>query len=341
MNYEYIQTAGKPFVGKPLEKIRLLLNQAGLSYDENVQYTTALWTREGELAAVGSLDHNVIKCIATASWAQGEGLSAAVVSMLTAHAAGEGRSHLFLYTKPRNQRMFEGMGFYLVGKTRDALLMENRRDGVARFVAGLENPSVGGPVGAIVANCNPFTEGHLHLARRAADECDLVHFFLLSEDRGVFSPEERFQLAKAGLAGLDNVLLHPTGGYLVSTATFPDYFLGDRASVNKAACEMDVEIFAHHFVPKLHIGFRYIGEEPFSPITAAYNSYMKEYLPTCGVKVVEVPRCKRDEEAVSASRVRRLLAEDKLEELRPFVPESTFCFLNSSRGKEIAEKLRK
>ena len=56
---------------------------------------------------------------------------------------------------------------------------------------------------------------------------------------------------------------------------------------------------------------------------------MKEILPAYDIKVVEIPRLNIDGEAVSASRVRKLLVDERFRELEKLVPASTYQFLRS------------
>ena len=63
-------------------------------------------------------------------------------------------------------------------------------------------------------------------------------------------------------------------------------------------------------------------------------------MPKYGVEVEVIERCKIDNEAISASRVRELIKEDKIEEVRELVPETTYEFLKTESGKEIIEKLK-
>ncbi len=335
----YRQTFGNPFQGKELSLLAEFLESCGLTYDESIEHTVALWDQDDSMVATGSLDGNVIKCVATSPGIQGEGLCATVVSHLVSYAAECGRTQLFVYTKPENRRIFTDLGFYPIGETADALLLESRRDGIKSFIAGIERPPVQGTIGAIVANCNPFTNGHLYLAEQASRACAAVHFFLLSEDRSAFPADVRLKLAQDGLAHLDNVLVHPTGGYMVSAATFPAYFLKEKARSGSVASQLDLDIFCRHFVPALGITVRFVGEEPFCRVTASYNEQMKAYLPAHGVRVVEIPRREIGAEAVSASRVRALAAEQRYEEIRPLVPETTYRFLISPQGKEIALRI--
>jgi [citrate (pro-3S)-lyase] ligase len=223
--------------------------------------------------------------------------------------------------------------------------MENKRDGVTRFVADLEKPpacgaasgttsataSSGnkptGAIGTIVANCNPFTNGHLYLIESAARQCGLLHLFILSEDRSAFSTDTRWSLVQAGVAHIPNVILHPTGPYLVSAATFPDYFLKDTASPETVNTALDIALFAERFARPLGITHRFVGTEPFDPVTATYNQQMKELLPSYGITLVEMSRLESAGNAVSASRVRRLLQEKNFDAISGLVPTTTYDYL--------------
>jgi [citrate (pro-3S)-lyase] ligase len=183
------------------------------------------------------------------------------------------------------------------------------------------------PTGAIVANCNPFTNGHLYLIESAARQCGYLHLFILSEDRSAFSTDARWSLVQAGIAHIPNVILHPTGPYLVSAATFPDYFLKDTASPQTVNTALDIAIFAERFARPLGITRRFVGTEPFDPVTATYNQQMKELLPSYGITLVETPRLESAGNAVSASRVRRLLQEQNFAAIRELVPATTYEWL--------------
>jgi len=58
------------------------------------------------------------------------------------------------------------------------------------------------------------------------------------------------------------------------------------------------------------------------------------------VEVEIIERCEIENKAISASRVRELLKEERLEEVRELVPLTTYEFLTSSLGKNIIEKLK-
>ncbi len=61
-------------------RVEEFLSRQGLRYDKGIQYTVVLYDRQGEVAATGSLEKNVLKCIAVDEKWRGEGLTATVVS---------------------------------------------------------------------------------------------------------------------------------------------------------------------------------------------------------------------------------------------------------------------
>ena len=303
------------------------LHRMGLEPDENVERTVLVWD-SGELIATGSRQSNILKCIAVDPAHQGEGLTATLLTALRQDAFEAGHSHLFLYTKPKNRWMFESLFFYPVAQTADVLLMENRKNGVADFLQSLPAEKEEGIIGAAVMNCNPFTKGHRYLIEKAAHECDRLYVFVLSEDKSRFSAADRLEMVRLGTADLPNVTVLPTGPYLISSATFPTYFLKEREKAAEVQCALDIQVFARHYAPYFGITRRYVGTEPLSPMTARYNEALKALLPREGIEVREIPRLEAEGVPVSASRVRKLLAEGKQELLSSLLPQTTLDYLN-------------
>ena len=85
-------------------RVEEFLSRQGLRYDKGIQYTVVLYDRQGEVAATGSLEKNVLKCIAVDEKWRGEGLTATVVSTLRSQAFQQNQQHLFLFTKPHNKQ---------------------------------------------------------------------------------------------------------------------------------------------------------------------------------------------------------------------------------------------
>ena len=206
-------------------------------------------------------------------------------------------------------------------------MLSRQRDALGRFLAPLPRWEEG-ITGSVVCHANPFTRGHLHLITTAAQQCDHVLVFVLAEESGPFPAADRLALVQEGTTHLSNVTVLSGGDFLVSRATFPAYFLKDAQSAENARCDLDLTLFGQQIAPALHITRRFIGEEPFSPTTAAYNRRMKEMLPTFGVAVTEIPRW----ENISATTVRRLLAEGRLADIKPLVPETTYVYCQRHFG---------
>lgn len=310
------------------------LEKAELHPDGDVTQTALLW--DGDvLVAAGSRNQNLLKCLAVEKDRQGEDLISTVLSALRQEALKEGYRHLFLYTKPENEDLFSSLFFYPVSKTDKVVLMENRRNGIKDFLDAVPASKSGGKIGAVVMNCNPFTLGHRHLIETAAKECDHLYVFVVEENKSRFSFNERLSMVKLGTADIGNVSVLSTGPYLISSATFPTYFLKERETAEEVHCLLDIEIFAKYFAPKFSITHRYVGTEPLSPMTNRYNDALKTNLSKQGIEVVEVPRLEVEGQPVSASEVRHLLDEGNLEKVKRLVPAETFNFLNTNNKEDF------
>jgi [citrate (pro-3S)-lyase] ligase len=311
-------------MGKKRGDWERFLVSASLKPDTDTDQTVTVWD-DDEIIASGSRKGNLLKCIAVDPARQGEGLTATVLTELKQEAFRENKDNLFLYTKPRNRRMFEPLFFYPVAQTDQVLLMESTRNGIDRFLKKLEeNPKKEGKIGCIVMNADPFTRGHQYLAETAACQCDRLYIFVLSEDKGTFSAEERMDLVKAGTAHLENVKVYPTGEYLISSATFPKYFLKDQETAQREHYLLDLAVFTQRFVPHFGITHRFAGTEPTCAVTGGYNRAMAEILPQHQVEFVEIPRRQAHNAAISASTVRREMGNGNLEALKQLVPETTY-----------------
>lgn len=315
----------KSLQGFKKSKWETLLQKANLACDEQLESTVLIW--EGEnLIATGSRWGNILKCIAVDDAHRGKDLTATVLTALRQDAFTDGHSHLFLYTKPGNEFMFSSLFFYPIAKTGDVLLMENRQNGIEKFLDTLP-VAEGETVGAAVMNCNPFTKGHRYLIETAAKECDRVYVFVLSEDRSEFSARDRMEMVRQGTADLPNVTVLPTGPYLISAATFPTYFLKEREKAGQIQCLLDIEIFAKYYVPKFGIRRRYVGTEPLSPMTAQYNEALAAVLPEKGIILRQIPRLEQEGAPISASAVRANLNDPK--KLAQLLPQTTLDYLLS------------
>lgn len=305
---------------------RSFLANAGLEADDAAEQTVLIWDSE-DLIATGSRQGNLLKCIAVAPFHQGEGLLSKVLTPLRQEAFRAGQRHLFLYTKPENEYLFSPLLFYPVAQTEHVLLMEDRKHGIQDFIASLAPAKRTGNNGAVVMNCDPFTLGHQHLISHAAASCGHVYVFVLSEDKGFFSAADRMEMVKQGVAHLPNVTVLPTGPYLISSATFPTYFLKQREQADRIQCMLDIQIFVQHFAPAFSITRRYVGSEPLCPITGRYNEILKDKLPISGIEVCQIPRLEHNGRPISASAVRAAVSAGDWDSVRELVPDTTLRYL--------------
>ena len=310
--------------GWKLTQWTALLEKTGLHGQPDGD-TTALLYEDDTLVATGTRQGNLLKYIAVDPSHQGEDLTARVLTALRQDAMEAGHRHLFLYTKPQNERMFASLFFHPIAKTDNVLLMENRRGGIGEFLAGCPVTVKSGTIGAAVMNCNPFTLGHQYLVETAAHSCDHLYVFVLSEDKSRFSAADRLEMVRRGTAHLPNVTVLPTGPYLISSATFPTYFLKDREQAGNIQCLLDIEIFAKHYAPHFGITHRFVGTEPLSPMTCQYNEALKAHLPGHGIAVTEIPRREIHGTPVSATAVRQAIEDGT--DFRHLVPDATYEYL--------------
>jgi len=318
-----------------MEAIRKLLAANDLELDDRIE-AFVVCRRQGRLVACAGLDHATIKCVAVAEDARGESLSLELGSRVVKLAAERGQFHLFLYSAPHNLPFFRGWGFYpLVEVPQLVVLMENSPVAIEKYCDRLrEQRRPGQKIGGIVLNANPFTLGHRYLVEQAAAACDWLHAFVVREDASLFSYADRFALVTAGVKRINNMTLHPGSDYIISRATFPGYFLKEKTTIDRSWAAIDLLLFREYIAPALLINRRYVGTEPFDAVTHDYNADMKHWLQEApsaapAITVVEIPRKSIRGRAISASDVRRLLAQRDFSKIGELVPPTTLQFLES------------
>lgn len=330
---EFFKLEGRPLKGKDLERLKEFLYRNHLDYDEGIEYSVCLLDEDYNIVATGSAQLNVLKCIAVDENVRGEGLSATILSSLVQYEYENGRTHILMYTKPKNQEMFGDLGFYTVLKTDEVLFMENKKNGFKDFIMRLRKetpPEALDPskvIGSIVVNCNPFTNGHRYLMEQAQSCCDYVHVLVLTDNRSQFDAEDRYQLVKSGVSDLSRIIVHRASDFVISAATFPTYFFKEKAQAEKANCRLDLLLFAQRIAPELGITRRFVGTEPTCNVTGQYNLEMKQILPDYGILVTEIERKKFQADAISASVVRDCYETNDFERIKGMVPQTTYDYL--------------
>ncbi|GHS95375.1 citrate (pro-3S)-lyase] ligase [Synergistales bacterium] len=321
-----------------------LLASRGLSVPGGESVIIGLFDDE-RLVATGSLVGNILEGFAVREELEGQGLTSELLSVLLQYAADSDIWRLFLFTKPKEASRFADLGFSLVAKTEGSALLEWGSPKIENFLDGITRRARSKDASCVVVNCNPFTLGHQYLIKTAASalkEDESLYIIVIEDPAGQnakrgFPFDVRFRLVKEGVTEclgeklMDKVVILSGGEYVISAATFPSYFtrVEEFASVHAA---LDLEIFARRIAPALSITKRFVGSEPFSAVTNIYNETMKRVLPGYGVSVEELERLEVSGMPVSASRVRALLAEGKIELARELVPPTTWRYIASLGG---------
>ena len=324
-----------------LAGVDALLHREGITRDANLDYICAMRDENDEIIATGSCFGCSLRCFAVSREHQGEGLLNEIVSHLMEVQTARGNTHLFLYTKVGSARFFGSLGFYEIARVDGTLVfMENRKNGFPGYLKALEKTKTPGVSGVLVMNANPFTLGHQYLAETAAAQCDTLHLFVLSEDASLVPFAVRKKLVQAGVAHIPNVVLHDSGPYIISSATFPSYFLKDAAAVIQGHARLDLAVFTK-IARALNVTKRFVGEEPTSQVTGLYNEIMARELPKAGIECRVVPRRQAAGRAISASTVRLALQTGDWEMLKTLVPQTTLDYFQSPEAAPVLERIRK
>jgi [citrate (pro-3S)-lyase] ligase len=196
-------------------------------------------------------------------------------------------------------------------------------------IAGLLEIKPDENIGAIVMNCNPFTNGHRYLIETAAAQVKYLIIFVVEEDKSDFPFADRYELVQAATEDLENVFAVPSGNFIISSLTFSEYFNKKEIASMSVNPSNDVRMFGGQLAPHLFVKVRFAGEEPLDPVTRRYNQEMEAILPQYGIKFVEIPRKETDGNVISASRVRELLKTRDFEAIEKLVPEVTLEYLKN------------
>ena len=184
--------------------------------------------------------------------------------------------------------------------------------------------------GAIVMNANPFTLGHLYLVQEARKQVRFLYIFVVEEEGSAISFVDRYAMVKAGCQGLEGVEVLPSGRYMISQMTFPEYFQKEEKDMQDQAIlpSQDIGLFGEAIAPTLGITKRFVGEEPFDKVTRQYNDAMKQLLPDYGVELVEIPRKEAsDGHPINATQVREWIKVGAWEKCKAYLPDSTMAYL--------------
>ena len=336
---EYTISKVYPSDKRAISQIKGLLEKEGITLDANLDYICGMYDADYNIIATGSCFGPTLRCFAVSKDHQGEGLLNQIITHLMDVQFERGNMHLFLYTKVNTAKFFEDLGFHEIARVDGTLVfMENRRDGFPGYLKRLEKTRTDGVSAALVMNANPFTLGHQYLVETAAAACDTLHLFVLSEDASLVPFAVRKKLVKEGVAHLSNVVIHDSGPYIISNATFPSYFLKDESAVINGHARLDLAVFTR-IARALNVTVRYVGEEPTSQVTGIYNDIMAQALPGAGIECRIIPRKEAGGKAISASTVRQAIQQQDWESLKALVPQTTLDYFQSPASEPVRRRI--
>lgn len=309
---------------REFNNIKSFLSIKDLLYDKLI--TKSFYIEENdEIIGTVSIYKNIIKCFAVSTKYLGENLGGLLISHVINYFYQNNINHYLVYTKLEYANTFTSLNFHEITRTDKVVFLEGGSPLINDYLKDLKrkieyhfdiNLNNDNDIACVVVNCNPVTNGHMELIEHMAKEHKYVLVFILEEDLSLFTYKERLSLLTISLVYLQNVLVIPSSEYVVSSATFPNYFLKNEDLKNDEWSKVDAFIFRDYFMKELNINYRYVGTEEIGYMHR-YNDTLKEVL---GEKLVEIDRYKHNEEIISASSVRKLIKEGKIEEALEYVP---------------------
>lgn len=313
------------------------LNEGDLEYENDIDYSIIVYDQD-KLIATASLSKNIMKCFLVSELYKGKNITNLMFSHLANILRERNIYHYFVFTKTSSIKIFTSLNMNLITSTSHSALLEGGEK-ISNILEKLKSDYNldDKEKSALVINANPMTKGHLYLIEQACKLDNEVLVFVVSEDSSTFPFNDRFAIIEKATSHLEKVKVLPSLNYLVSHITFPKYFLKEDSLIRDEQALIDVQIFKEYYIDIFNITKRFVGNEPLSFNTSKYNQVMKKLLKE---ELVIVDRTKFNKEVISASKVRELIKNNQIELVKDLVPEATFDFLLSKKGKEIINKIQ-
>ena len=325
---------------KEIQEISDYLSGYGLEYDyPDVTYVIR---DKGKIISTGSAEGNILKYFFSDEEYQGQGTMSIIYNSLLNHLIENNIPSFFVFTTPNNKTIFNSLGLSDVYATARVALFEGGFYNYNRWIDKVKSSikDKDDKRGTIVVNCNPMTRGHKYLIEKALEYVNDLLVFVVEEDRSVFPFEDRFNIVKNELSHDDRIRVIQGGPYIISQATFPTYFIKKKDEMLDIYTELDGSIFADKIAKDLAIDVRFFGTEPTDLVTLAYNESMKDILSSRDIDVKIIERKSLDKTIISASYVRKLLKEKRIDEAFKYLPDSSINYLKSNKGKEIIKQIQ-
>lgn len=195
----------------------------------------------------------------------------------------------------------------------------------------------------LVFNANPFTIGHRYLAEIASKRSSLVLVFVIQgktesggkgnhENTGLEFPfEDRIDLVKKGLEDLQNVVVLPSGPFIISRDDYPQGFLSDILGAAPAHAKLDSMVFCH-VLKALGIKSAFAGDEPRDELSEIHLNALRQECRDAGITFRIAERKRLGDKYISSSMVREALSKGRKEEVAQLVPPHVLDYLEPYFG---------
>ena len=296
--------------------VKEFLNRFDLKYANDITKTFYCIDNDNIIGTISCSDY-IIKDLAVLDNYQGENIAGMLISEILAYFRENKIYSYQVFTKPMYVNTFKSLGFKEIVTTSKVAMLEGGVSSIEDEIKKIKNVlelNFGAlediDLAALVLNANPITNGHVYLIEQAKKEHNCVVVFIVEEDKSLFSFKERLSLAYLATRRLSNVYVMASSKYIVSSLTFPDYFLKNETEKVEENARIDALVFKNYFMKMLHIKKRYVGSEVSNKMNI-YNNALKEILKD---DLVIVNRLEENGEAISAKKVRSLFEDGKIEE---------------------------
>ncbi len=321
------------FLQEEFNRVEQFLKKFSLKLDSNLTKTLYLENDNNDIIGTISCQDYIIKDLAVDSNYQNENISSLLINEILNHFRINNIHNYQVFTKPEYKNIFLSFGFKMIVETDKVIMLEGGvnfiEDKIKEIKNTIENRfgflDENSDLAAIVINGNPITNGHIYLIEEASRLHKMVVLFVVEEYKSDFSFQERFTMAYLSTVRLGNVCVIPSSKYIVSSLTFPSYFLNDENEVIEQYSKVDALIFKNYFMKQLYIKKRYVGSETKQKMVI-YNKTLKEIF---AEQLIVVNRLSEDGEVISASKVRYLLQNNFIDEALKYVPKEISLILRS------------
>ena len=190
----------------------------------------------------------------------------------------------------------------------------------------------------VVINANPFTLGHRYLIDIASRRSTRVIVLVIQgrpesggrgnhENTGIVFPfRERLEMTQRCLSDLNNVIVLPSGPFVISRDDFPAGFLSRMMGGVPAHAALDSEVI-RHICNALGIRKVFAGDEPRDEMSEIHLNALRATCSEAGIDLRVAERKRLGEKYISSSLVRQDIADRKMDEVRLLVPDTVLEFL--------------